>query len=209
MLLTSGNEPSRSVFDPLPRMAVSRFPTKYGLFEAHAFSDRTGTEHLALIYGEPSSHLAPLVRIHSECITGEVFGSARCECGAQLEQALVRFVEEGTGVLVYLRGHEGRGIGLVNKIRAYALQDAGHDTVSANTTLGLPVDARCYQIAVTMLRQLGISRVRLLTNNPEKVSAVEAGGISVESRIPLVVGVSLGNRDYLKTKAEKLGHLIP
>jgi len=132
----------------------------------------------------------------------------RCDCGAQLNESLRRIVQAGSGILIYLRGQEGRGIGLANKIRAYALQDAGHDTVSANSTLGLPVDARKYGPAVAMLLELGVRRVRLLTNNPKKVSAVEAAAIVVEERVPLVAGATVENKRYLQTKTEKLGHLL-
>src|ERR1700751_278740 len=165
------------------RVATSRFPTKYGLFRAHAFAGADGYEHLALVRLRLSQVRAPLVRIHSECITGDALGSSRCDCGAQLNESLRRIVQAGSGILVYLRGQEGRGIGLLNKIRAYALQDTHHDTVSANTALGLPVDARSYRAAVEILLELGVRRLRLLTNNPGKVLAVEAAGIVVEGRM--------------------------
>jgi GTP cyclohydrolase II len=188
--------------------ASSRLPTRYGLFRALAFAGADGHEHLALVRLRLSQIRAPLVRIHSECITGEAFGSLRCDCGAQLDQALRTIVHAGSGILIYLRGQEGRGIGLANKIRAYALQDADHDTVSANRALGLPVDARNYGPAVSLLQELGVLRVRLLTNNPKKVCAVEAAGIVVEERMPLVVGATVENQRYLRTKAEKLGHRL-
>ena len=167
------------------RIATSRLPTKYGLFRAHAFAGADGYEHLALVRLRLSQVRAPLVRIHSECITGEALGSLRCDCGAQLNESLMRIIQAGSGMLIYLRGQEGRGIGLANKIRAYALQDAHHDTVSANSALGLPVDARNYGPAAAMLLEFGVRRVRLLTNNPMKVSAVEAATIVVEERIGL------------------------
>jgi GTP cyclohydrolase II len=189
------------------RIATSRFPTKYGLFRAHAFAGSDGYEHLALVRLRFSQVRAPLVRIHSECITGEALSSLRCDCGAQLNESLRRIVQAGSGILIYLRGQEGRGIGLANKIRAYALQDADHDTVSANSALGLPVDARNYGPAVAMLLELG-RRVRLLTNNPKKVSAVEAASIVVEERVPLVAGATVENKRYLQAKAQKLGHLF-
>jgi GTP cyclohydrolase II len=177
-MTSASHKPSRSTGDSLHPVAVSRFPSKYGLFEAHAFADGAGCEHLALVYGEPpSSALAPLVRIHSECITGEVFGSARCECAAQLEQALVI---AGCRARHSDRQHRARPSGGYSQLRRRGCDPC----------------------------KLGISRVRLLTNNLDKVSAVEAGGISVDSRVPLLVEVSLGNRDYLETKAEKLGHLL-
>ncbi len=190
------------------RIATSRFPTQYGLFRAHAFAGADGYEHLALVRLRFNQVRAPIVRIHSECITGEALGSLRCDCGAQLNESLRRIVQAGSGILIYLRGQEGRGIGLANKIRAYALQDAGHDTVSANSALGLPVDARKYGPAVAMLLELGVRRVRLLTNNPKKVSAVEAAAIVVEERVPLVAGATVENKRYLQTKTEKLGHLL-
>jgi GTP cyclohydrolase II len=190
------------------RIATSRFPTKYGLFRAHAFAGADGYEHLALVRLRLNQVRAPLVRIHSECITGDTLGSLRCDCGAQLNESLRRIVQAGSGILIYLRGQEGRGIGLANKIRAYALQDAHHDTVSANSALGLPVDARNYGPAVAMLLELGVQRVRLLTNNPKKVSAVEAATIVVEERVPLIAGATVENKRYLQAKAEKLGHLL-
>jgi GTP cyclohydrolase II len=190
------------------RIATSRLPTKYGLFRAHAFAAADGCEHLALVRLRFRQVRAPLVRIHSECVTGEALSSLRCDCGAQLNESLRRIVEAGTGILIYLRGQEGRGIGLANKIRAYALQDACHDTVSANSALGLPVDARDYGPAVAMLLELGVCRVRLLTNNPQKVAAVEAAAIVVDERVPLEAGATVENRRYLQAKAEKLGHLL-
>jgi len=190
------------------RIATSRLPTKYGLFRAHAFAGADGYEHLALVRLRLSQVRAPLVRIHSECITGEALGSLRCDCGAQLNESLRRIIQAGSGMLIYLRGQEGRGIGLANKIRAYALQDAHHDTVSANSALGLPVDARNYGPAAAMLLEFGVRRVRLLTNNPMKVSALEAVAIVVEERVPLVAGATVENKRYLRAKAEKLGHLL-
>jgi len=198
------SEPRMRVY----RIATSRFPTRYGLFRVHAFAGADGYEHLALVRLRFSQACVPLVRIHSECITGEALGSLRCDCGAQLNESLRRIVQAGSGILLYLRGQEGRGIGLLNKIRAYALQDTHHDTVSANTALGLPVDARDYRAAVEMLLELGVRRVRLLTNNPKKVLAVEAAGIVVEERMPLIAGVTVENKRYLQVKTEKLGHLL-
>ena len=190
------------------RIATARFPTKYGVFRAHAFAGGDGHEHLALVRLRLSQARAPLVRIHSECITGEALGSLRCDCGAQLNESLRRIVQAGSGILIYLRGQEGRGIGLANKIRAYALQDADYDTVSANQALGLPADARDYGPAVAMLQGFGVRRVRLLTNNPSKVAALETAGILVEERVPLVVGVTSENTRYLRAKAAKLGHQL-
>jgi 3,4-dihydroxy 2-butanone 4-phosphate synthase/GTP cyclohydrolase II len=145
--------------------------------------------------------------VHSECLTGEAFGSLKCECGPQLDAAL-EAIQEGGGVVIYLRGHEGRGIGLINKLRAYRLQEDGLDTLDANLALGLPIDARDYSAATAILTDLGISRVRLLTNNPEKVRQLEAHGITVSERLPLVVGVGTGNTGYLDTKRQRMGHTI-
>ena len=192
----------------LHRIATSRLPTRYGLFRAHAFAGADGYEHLALVRLRFRQVHAPLVRIHSECVTGEALGSLRCDCGAQLNESLRRIVQAGSGGLVYLRGQQGRGIGLGHKIRAYALQDAHHDTVSANCALGLPVDARNYGPAAAMLLELGVRRLRLLTNNPLKVSAVEAAAIVVEERVPLIAGATVENKRYLQAKAAKLGHLL-
>ena len=147
------------------------------------------------------------MRVHSECLTGEAFGSLKCECGPQLDAAL-EAIEDRGGVVVYLRGHEGRGIGLINKLRAYRLQEDGLDTLDANLALGLPIDARDYGAATAILADLGIERVRLLTNNPEKVRQLEARGIRVTERLPLVVGVGAGNAGYLDTKRRRMGHTI-
>ncbi|WP_127792852.1 GTP cyclohydrolase II [Agromyces sp. LHK192] len=188
----------------------TNLPTVHGSFRVRAYRDRrTGADHVALIAGDPTAAgaTAPLVRVHSECLTGEAFGSLKCECGPQLDTALETVREEG-GVVVYLRGHEGRGIGLINKLRAYRLQEDGLDTLDANLALGLPIDARDYSAASAILADLGIDRVRLLTNNPEKVHQLEAHGIAVAERVPLVVGVGAVNRAYLATKARRMGHAI-
>jgi 3,4-dihydroxy 2-butanone 4-phosphate synthase/GTP cyclohydrolase II len=150
---------------------------------------------------------APLVRVHSECLTGDALGSLRCDCGSQLAAALRAVALDG-GAVVYLRGHEGRGIGLLAKLAAYALQDLGHDTVSANTEQGLPVDAREYGAAAAIVRDLGYSAVRLLTNNPEKVEGLAAHGVEVRARVPLLVGASEHNRAYLRTKRDRMGHVL-
>jgi 3,4-dihydroxy 2-butanone 4-phosphate synthase/GTP cyclohydrolase II len=165
-----------------------------------------GVEHLSLSAPGPTSE-TPLVRVHSECLTGDVLGSARCDCGEQLGQSLQRIAAEG-GALIYLRGHEGRGIGLFDKVRAYALQERGRDTVDANTDLGLPVDARDYSPAASILHGLGLTRIRLLTNNPAKVSALEAEGIVVTERVDLQVRAGVHNADYLHTKRLRMNHLI-
>lgn len=187
----------------------SRLPTRRGDFTAHAFrSHIDGLEHVALVFGEVGSASPVLTRMHSECLTGDALGSLRCDCGPQLDLALRQITLEGAGVLVYIRGHEGRGIGLADKIRAYALQDNGRDTVDANVELGLPVDARRYDTAAQILRHLQVKRVRLLSNNPLKVSALEAAGIGVSERVPLITPSTPENSRYLSTKAFRLGHLL-
>ncbi len=183
-------------------------PTKYGDFRIQVYhEEETGLDHVALVLGSMTGPDAVLVRIHSECLTGDVFGSTRCDCGPQLEAALEAIVAKGWGVLLYLR-QEGRGIGLHAKIQAYHLQDEGADTMDANLMLGLPADGRNYAVAVNMLTALGVSSVNLLTNNPEKVSQLKDLGIRVDGRTPLVAGVSEQNRTYLTTKVERMGHLI-
>ncbi len=166
-----------------------------------------GIEHLAIVIGTPESDAAPLVRIHSECFTGDLLGSLRCDCGAQLRGAIRRMAKEGAGVLLYL-AQEGRGIGLVNKLRAYALQDRGLDTLDANRALGWGADERNFLVAATMLRELGVPRVRLLTNNPEKMSGLAACGVEVIGRVSHVVAPNGVNNHYLATKAERFGHLL-
>ncbi|MRG60498.1 GTP cyclohydrolase II [Agromyces sp. CFH 90414] len=184
-------------------------PTVHGTFRVRAYRDRrTGADHVAIIAGDPAADPAgAVVRVHSECLTGEAFGSLKCECGPQLDAAL-QAIREAGGVVVYLRGHEGRGIGLINKLRAYRLQEDGLDTLDANVALGLPIDARDYSAASAILDDLGIGRVRLLTNNPEKVRQLGLHGIDVAERLPLVVGVGAGNQGYLVTKARRMGHAI-
>jgi 3,4-dihydroxy 2-butanone 4-phosphate synthase/GTP cyclohydrolase II len=181
-------------------------PTTHGSFRVRAYRDReTGADHVAIISGEPRD--GAIVRVHSECLTGEAFGSLKCECGPQLTAALDEIDRSG-GIVIYLRGHEGRGIGLVNKLRAYRLQEDGLDTLDANLALGLPADARSYTAATAILDELGISTVRLLTNNPEKVRQLEARGIAVSERVPLVVGVGEINAAYLDTKRDRMGHQL-
>ncbi len=182
-------------------------PTTHGSFRLRAYRDRrTGADHLAIIAGDPQATGA-LVRVHSECLTGEAFGSLKCECGPQLDSALDTIQRHG-GVVVYLRGHEGRGIGLINKLRAYRLQEDGLDTLDANLALGLPADARDYTAASAILTDLGITSVRLLSNNPEKERQLTNHGIAVSERVPLVVGVGLYNEGYLETKRDRMGHSI-
>ncbi|OWV98786.1 bifunctional 3,4-dihydroxy-2-butanone-4-phosphate synthase/GTP cyclohydrolase II [Rhizobium sp. R693] len=188
--------------------AKSEMPTPHGRFEAITFTDAVaGVEHVALVMGDPSRGPFP-VRIHSECLTGEAFGSLRCDCGDQLEMALSIIGGEGAGCLIYMRGHEGRGIGLGRKIEAYGLQDSGLDTVQANKALGLPADARDYTAAASLLTQLGVSEVVLLTNNPDKVAAMEASGIVVKARRGLIAATQANNVAYLTAKREKFGHFL-
>ncbi|MBB5633590.1 3,4-dihydroxy 2-butanone 4-phosphate synthase/GTP cyclohydrolase II [Cryobacterium mesophilum] len=182
-------------------------PTAYGAFRFRAYRDRmTGADHVAVIAGEPGEN--PIVRVHSECLTGEVFGSLKCECGPQLHESLELIQREG-GIVVYLRGHEGRGIGLVNKLRAYKLQEGGLDTLDANLALGFPADLRDYGAAVAILEDLGVGSVRLLTNNPDKAKQLEAHGMTVSELVPLLVGVGEFNQDYLDAKRDRMGHRIP
>lgn len=186
----------------------ARLPTRYGQFTAHAFQGvDTGTEHLALSMGDISGDDV-LLRLHSECLTGDVFGSCRCDCGEQLDLAMKKIAEEGRGVLLYLRGHEGRGIGLSNKIRAYALQDTGLDTVDANLALGQAIDARTYAFAADFLRQWGVNSVRLMSNNPIKIKALEDAGIKVTEQMRHIVQPNSENEKYLATKRSRMGHLL-
>jgi len=186
----------------------SKLPTPWGEFAIHGFNEAsTGKEHVALTMGDVDSSGPVLARIHSECLTGDALFSMRCDCGAQLESALEAIAKEGRGVLMYLR-QEGRGIGLLNKLKAYELQDTGADTVEANEQLGFEADQREYGICKTMLDSLGITQVRLMTNNPVKVAALEQCGISVIERVSIQEGRNPHNDKYLDTKAEKLGHML-
>jgi 3,4-dihydroxy 2-butanone 4-phosphate synthase / GTP cyclohydrolase II len=192
------------------RVAETRLPTRHGDFTAYGYRITVdGSEHIALVHGDVSGEEPVLVRVHSECLTGDVFGSDRCDCGPQLDEALERVVKAGRGVVIYLRGHEGRGIGLVAKLQAYSLQDGGRDTVDANLDLGLPADARHYGTATQILRDLGIHDVRLLTNNPAKVSSLEDYGIAVAERVPLTPHPNDHNLAYLLTKRDRMGHQLP
>lgn len=192
---------------PVSLRAETTVPTVHGDFRIRAYRDAsTGWDHLALI-SDPVGP-TPLVRLHSECLTGEAFGSLKCECGPQLDAALDTVSKEG-GIVLYLRGHEGRGIGLVDKLRAYRLQEDGLDTVDANTALGLPVDRRSYEGAARILDDLGTKQVRLITNNPDKVHQLESHGITVVEQVPQLVGVRDENLRYLGTKRDRLGHLLP
>ena len=192
------------------RVSEARIPTEHGDFTAYVFESLIddGTEHVAFVKGEVAGAENVLVRVHSECLTGDIFGSMRCDCGVQLDRALARIAEEGTGVLVYLRGHEGRGIGLGHKLRAYSLQDQGRDTVEANVELGLPIDSREYGIGSQILVDLGITTMRVMTNNPSKYGGLEGYGLEIVERVPLEVTPNAENIEYLRTKAEKMGHLL-
>lgn len=184
-------------------------PTRFGEFRAHAYrSSIDGTEHLALVMGDVHApgRSDVLVRVHSECLTGDVVGSLRCDCGSQFDQALRVIAAQGCGVIVYLRGHEGRGIGLGHKLRAYTLQESGRDTVDANTDLGLPVDARSFEVGAAILTNLGVQRVRLISNNPAKCVELEQRGIDVVDRVSLPAVVTNDNLSYLRTKRDRLGH---
>jgi GTP cyclohydrolase II len=193
----------------IERLSSARLPTRLGAFEALVFADQVdGSQPVALVHGDIASKDAPLVRVHSECWTGDVVGSLRCDCGEQLGRALAAITSHGAGVLLYLR-QEGRGIGLANKLRAYGLQDGGLDTVDANSALGLPIDARDYGGAAAILSELGLTRVRLMTNNPDKVAALEAAGISVIERVPVTAVPNVENTSYLHTKIARLGHEAP
>jgi 3,4-dihydroxy 2-butanone 4-phosphate synthase/GTP cyclohydrolase II len=193
------------------QVATSSMPTAFGTFRAVAYrSTLDGSEHLALVMGDVAeagrSRSGALVRVHSECLTGDILGSLRCDCGGQLEQALRAIAAEGCGALVYLRGHEGRGIGLAHKIRAYALQDQGLDTVDANTAQGLPADSRSYGVGSQILGDLGVSRLRLITNNPAKFGGLESYGLTIVERVALPVVETPHNVRYLRTKRERMGH---
>ncbi len=189
-------------------LVSTRLPTSYGEFILHGYENpQDHAAHLALVYGELTQTPAPLVRVHSECLTGDLFGSLRCDCGQQLEGALRTIQQAGCGVLIYLR-QEGRGIGLINKMRAYNLQDQGLDTVEANLHLGFAADQRDYGVAIAILEQLKVASIRLLTNNPDKLSGFADSSIKVVERVPLQVDPSVENIDYLRTKRDRLGHLL-
>jgi len=189
------------------RVVEARIPTDHGTFTAVGFRSLVDDrQHIALIMGDIGEGQSVLTRVHSECLTGDVFGSLRCDCGDQLDQALARVAAEGRGVVLYIRGHEGRGIGLLHKLAAYKLQDEGFDTVDANLNLGLPVDARDYGVGAQILYDLGVRSMRLMTNNPTKRAGIEGYGLTILEQVPLSVDVNDENRDYLKAKATRLGH---
>lgn len=191
------------------KLSSCRLPTKYGVFTLFGYREiPTGQEHLALVMGDPANAKAPLVRVHSECLTGEVFGSMRCDCGPQLSAAMAKIAIEGCGAIVYLRGHEGRGIGLLHKLHAYALQDAGADTLEANLQLGFPADSRDYAVGAQILSDIGIKNMRLMTNNPLKYDGITDFGLQIAERVPLLAVTHAENLGYLQTKQRLFGHLL-
>lgn len=199
----------RRLEQQVERLATTNLPTEFGTFTALGYRDRIdASEHIALVHGQPATQDV-LVRVHSECLTGDVLGSRRCDCGPQLQASFAALTDEGAGVVVYLRGHEGRGIGLLHKLQAYELQERGRDTVEANLELGFGEDERDYAAAAQILRDLGIESVRLLTNNPEKSAALERYGVKVSERIPVQIAPTEHNLRYLTTKAERMGHDLP
>jgi len=191
------------------KVVEARIPTRHGEFRAVGYRSLVDDrQHIALVKGEIGDGEGVLTRVHSECLTGDVFGSMRCDCGEQLDSALQRVAEEGRGVVLYIRGHEGRGIGLLHKLAAYRLQDEGFDTVDANVNLGLPVDSRDYGVGSQILYDIGVRSMRLLTNNPVKRAAIEGYGLSIQERIPIALPANDENRTYLRTKADRMGHQL-
>ena len=197
----------RTPEEPTEIDADAFLPTEFGNFRIRVTVDEDGSEHCLVYAGDLQSVDAPLIRIHSECLTGDAFSSMKCDCGPQLQASLKQIQEVGCGAVVYLR-QEGRGIGLHSKIQSYALQDQGYDTLDANLALGLPADARTYGIAARMLKEAGVRKVRMMTNNPLKVRGLEENGIEVEFRLPHMSGISVQNIDYLRTKNERMGHML-
>ncbi len=191
------------------RVADARLPTEWGEFRCVAYESLLNKDsHVAFVMGDPAGQANVLVRVHSECLTGDVFGSRRCDCGNQLRTAMATIAAEGTGVVVYLRGHEGRGIGIAHKLQAYELQDTGLDTVDANVALGLPVDSREYGIGAQILVDLGITTMRIMTNNPAKLGGLEGFGLTIVEQVPIPPTVTADNLRYLQTKQERMGHLL-
>ncbi|MEN9693630.1 MAG: hypothetical protein RLZZ330_1274, partial [Actinomycetota bacterium] len=199
----------RHTENQVERIASAKMPTEYGDFQAIGFKSKVdGIEHVALVKGEIGDGEKVLVRVHSECLTGDAFGSRRCDCGPQLHAAMKQISREGRGVLLYMRGHEGRGIGLLNKLQAYELQEQGFDTVEANLKLGMPADSRDYGIGAQILVDLGIKTMKLLTNNPAKRAGLEGYGLSIVERVQIEISPNESNIDYLRTKRDKMGHEI-
>ncbi|MGW0791898.1 bifunctional 3,4-dihydroxy-2-butanone-4-phosphate synthase/GTP cyclohydrolase II [Streptomyces sp. NPDC002911] len=201
----------RRSFEPtVRREAEVRLPTAFGLFTAYGYrSVADGVEHVALVHGDIKDGQDVLVRVHSECLTGDIFQSQRCDCGPQLHTSMERVTAEGRGIIVYLRGHEGRGIGLLSKLRAYELQELGSDTLDANLELGLPADARDYAAGARILRDLGVRTLRLMTNNPDKTAALVRHGLEITGREPMPVQAGEHNLRYLRTKRDRMGHDLP
>jgi 3,4-dihydroxy 2-butanone 4-phosphate synthase / GTP cyclohydrolase II len=194
--------------EAVARAAVVQLPTRFGAFVGYGYRDQDAArEHIALVHGDVTTGGAPLVRVHSACLTGDIFGSLRCDCGPQLEAAMAQIVAHGRGILVYL-DQEGRGIGLLNKLKAYELQEQGLDTIEANLALGLPADSRDFRLAAAILRDLGVGSIRLLTNNPDKIDQLARAGIQVEARVPVQVPANVHNVRYLETKRVKTGHML-
>jgi GTP cyclohydrolase II len=206
MTSTSNRQKNRS--GKLREVAQAALPSRFGKFRIHGFAGNGPMEEaVALVHGNSKGKRAPLVRIHSQCLTGDVLASLRCDCRAQLELSLKKIAKAGSGILLYLP-QEGRGIGLMNKLRAYQLQDGGMDTVEANEKLGFAADARDYDFSGQVLKQLGVKKIRLLSNNPEKVRQLEAAGIKVVERVPCQPRISKTSRAYLQTKRDKMGHIL-
>lgn len=198
---------NRGQRQPVRRVASARLPTEFGAFDIHVYESPGAETHVALVRGQLGDGADILVRVHSSCVTGDIFHSSRCDCGPQLHEALGRIADEGRGVLIYLN-QEGRGIGLANKIRAYSLQDDGADTVEANERLGFAADLRDYRAAMEMLRDLGVRSVRLMSNNPKKLEGLAGDGLAVNERLPIEIAATAATQHYLHTKKHKLGHLL-
>jgi 3,4-dihydroxy 2-butanone 4-phosphate synthase / GTP cyclohydrolase II len=193
----------------IKRLSQARLPTRYGDFTIHAYESLIdGIQHVAMVMGDVAHAPDVLVRVHSECLTGDLFGSMRCDCGRQLDDAFARIAAEGRGVVVYLRGHEGRGIGIGHKVSAYRLQDQGRDTLQANLELGLPADTRDYSVGAQILADLGMTSMRLMTNNPAKYDGIAEFGLTISERVPLITEPTRHNVQYLRTKQEKMGHVL-
>ena len=206
--MSNDNGHSQKICAGIKRIAEANLPTEFGIFRIAGFRNETnGEEFVALVKGELNAERASLVRIHSQCLTGDVFQSIKCDCGPQLHYAMNLIEKEGHGAIVYQQ-QEGRGIGILNKIRAYALQDAGQDTVEANLSLGFDADLRQYECCVEIIKQLGLRRVRVMSNNPDKIAALRSAGIEIVERVPIELAPSATSINYMKTKKEKLGHIL-